>query len=222
MSNNPVSPMPAQQVTDEAVARFLADGRTGRFIGVFLQRECSVADAARRLGLPHASMAYWVNKMLALGLLKPLGKARGAGTRSQMRYTCSAPAFCVPRAVVGLGVWRDLVELFTRDAWQKVIDSVVYSHRDADAACLWVYRDPVNDSFWRVFDRMPAMRADDGTLVNVGSIQLTAEDYHLLQQDLNRLISSYYGRSAACRKAGGAQNLLSIYYAVAANQSPPA
>jgi hypothetical protein len=222
MPDNLTSPMPAQRITDEAVARFLADGRTGRLIGLFLQRECSVADAARRLGLPHARMAYWVNKMLALGLLEPLGKARGAGTRSQMRYTCRASAYCVPRAAVGLGVWRDLVELFTRDAWQKVIDSVVHSHRDADAACLWVYRDPQNGSFWRVFNRSPLMTADDGTLVNYGSMVLTADDYHALQHDLNRLIRTYYDRSAVSRSAGDAQALISVYYAVAANQSPPA
>lgn len=57
---------------------------------------------------------------------------------------------------------------------------------------------------------------------NYGSILLTADDYHALQQDLNRLIRSYYDRSAASRGAGGAQALLSVYYAVAANQSPPA
>lgn len=222
MPDKPTLPMPAQRVTDETVARFLADGRTGRLIGLFLQRECSVAAAAQRLGLPHARMAYWVDKMLALGLLEPLGKSRSAGTRSQMRYTCTASAYCVPRAAVGLGVWRDLVDLFTRDAWQKVIDSVVHSQRDAEEACLWVFRDPVNGSFWRVFHRLPVMTADDGTLVNYGSFQLTADDYRSLQQDLDRLIRSYYDRSMASRNAGGPQPLLNIFYAVAANQSPPA
>ena len=167
-------------------------------------------------------MAYWVEKMLALGLLEPLGKTRGASTRSQMRYTCRAPAYCVPRAAVGLGVWRDLVELFTRDAWQKVIDSVVYSQRDPDANSLWIYRDAGNGSFWRVFAHAPVMGADDGTLVNIGSMQLTADDYRALQHELNQLIRSYYDRSRASVSAGGPQPLLNIYYAVAANQSPPA
>lgn len=220
MSENPPSLPPAQQVTDEAVARFLADGRTGRFLGLFLQKECSVADAAQRLAMPHASMAYWVNRMLALGLLKPLGKARGAGTRAQMRYTCTAPAYCVPRSVVGLGVWRDLVALFTRDTWHRVIDSAVYSQRNAEAACLWVYRDPGNGTFWRVFHRLPEMTADDGTMLNIGSMMLSVPDYHQLQYDLNALMSSYYERSKVGRNAG--VPLVSVYYVAAANQTPPA
>lgn len=222
MSQNPPPPMSAQQVTDEAVARFLADGRTGRLIGCFLQRECSVTEAARRLDLPYPRMAYWVGKMRSLGLLEPLGKMRSADTRAQMRYTCSAPAYCVPRAAVGLGVWRDLVALFTRDAWQRVIDSFVHSQRHGDAACLWVYRDPQNGSFWRVFDRAPMMTADDGTYVSFGLMVLTPHEYRQLQQDLDRLVRSYYDRSAAHRESGPASGLVNVYYAAAANRSPPA
>jgi transposase-like protein len=206
----------AATVRDPAAARLLADGRTGLYLGCFLQRETSVAEAAERFGIAPARMAYWVKKMQALGLVRPAGKSAATGSRSQMRYTATAPAFCVPRASVGVALWRDMAELHTRQAWNKVIDSSLHSQRDAARACLWLYRRASDGSVWRIFGPAPAMTADDGVLVNYGLLLLVPQDYRALQDELNRTIARYHRLS--CEPRSQSAQRLKVWYTVAANE----
>jgi hypothetical protein len=209
----------AKVVVDEAVARFLADGRTGRFLASFLGRERSVAEAAQYHGVAPARMDYWIKRMLVLGLIKPVGKSAGSRTRRQTHYTATAQSFCISRSRIGFALWRELIELFTRHVWGSVVDSVAHSSRYANQACLWVYRDPDTQAFWRVFGGLGSeMSADDGTMLNFGLVYLTPELYRAMQQEVNEVALRYMSLSE--RDQTKRASCVKTWYVVAVNQMP--
>lgn len=80
-------------VRDPLAAALLVDHRRNRFLKPFLARERCIADVARELGVGKSLVSYWVGRLKALGLLRPVEGEPGHGRRRL--YRSSADCFVV-------------------------------------------------------------------------------------------------------------------------------
>ena len=93
----PDSPSPLTVVTAEA-AELLTDPLKQRYLEPFLARDCTVAQAARELGVTANSLLYRVKLLQAAGLLRVVREVPRAG-RTLKVYRSVADAFYVPFAL---------------------------------------------------------------------------------------------------------------------------
>lgn len=77
------------RITDPAAVKLLWQPRRRLHLRPFLGRSASLAEAAKMLGLKKPAMAYWIHRLLALGLIKPVSPGRERG-RDVPRYRCVA------------------------------------------------------------------------------------------------------------------------------------
>jgi len=85
-------------VTRPDAAALLDDAVRRTYLYPFLDRTCTLSEAARELGLPLNLMHYWVRRMLALDLIEVV-EVRARAGRPVRIYRSVAPAFFVPFTV---------------------------------------------------------------------------------------------------------------------------
>lgn len=82
-------------VEDADAARVLADPEKRRHLLPFIQKELSLSEAARRLGIKPNALLYHINKLLALGLLE-VAQVKPRRGRASKLYRASAERFFIP------------------------------------------------------------------------------------------------------------------------------
>lgn len=98
---------PPPIITDVAATQILVDHDRRAYLEPFMRGDCSTTEAAEALGVPVKDMAYRVQRMLRLGLVRATGEQRRAG-RPVRRYR-APPSFFVPFAALPE---VDLAEMF--------------------------------------------------------------------------------------------------------------
>ena len=94
---NSDSPSPLTVTTADA-AELLTDPALQRYLVPFIARECTVAQAAKELGLATNSLLYRVKRLQAAGLLRVVHEVPRAGHAVKV-YRSVADAFYVPFAI---------------------------------------------------------------------------------------------------------------------------
>ena len=105
-----------RRVTDPAAVQLLWQPRRRLHLRPFLGRSASLAEAARLLGLKKPAMAYWIRRLLALGLIEPAPPGRERG-RDVPRYRCVADRLRVSLAQAPLDS-QEAVFAETDALWQ--------------------------------------------------------------------------------------------------------
>ena len=82
-------------IENAEAAKALTDATMQRALTPFLDRDCTVARAARELGVNPNTLLYRVNRLLALGLLRSVREERRTGKPIKV-YRSSAAGFFVP------------------------------------------------------------------------------------------------------------------------------
>ncbi|WP_157464005.1 hypothetical protein [Deinococcus pimensis] len=95
-------------ITDERAGAWLLDLDAQRFLAPFVRRECTVARAARELGVNANSLLYRVERLMALGLLRVVREEPRRGKPVKV-YRASADEFFVPFDATGADALESLV-----------------------------------------------------------------------------------------------------------------
>jgi len=90
-------PAGTRVVTHPGAAALLDDASRRVYLHPFLDRACTLADAARELGVPMNTMHYWLRKLLDVDLVEVVEVRRRPGRAIQV-YRSVASAFFVPFA----------------------------------------------------------------------------------------------------------------------------
>lgn len=119
------------RVTDPAQARLLTDPVARDFLGPFLGRTASVAEAAAELGAAQNTTLYRVRTLLRAGLLRQVGERRRAGRPIKL-YRSSHDHYFVPFAATGYDTLEDRLRAQGRPIWDGLIDAyaaALHGHR---------------------------------------------------------------------------------------------
>ena len=122
-------------------AKALLRPETRRFLEPFLDRPCTVSQAALELGVKPNALLYRVNQLWRLGLLRVEREEPRVGKPIKV-YRSSAPAFFVPFALTPAETIEDLVLPLERE-WSSRFA------RNA-AALMAGYPGPLGVGVWRV------------------------------------------------------------------------
>jgi hypothetical protein len=169
----------------------------------FLGHERTLSEAAAQAGLKLPTLSYWVQRLLAAGLLQQTHTEARAGSPIRF-YRSVAPTFYVPYAVLP----PEVVETFRRRNSAEL-------ERRLDEALAEVYG-PWGEGWGLRVARHPSGKAAVNQVSGPGSqtdpgafaalslwdgLSLTPEDAQQLQRDLYALLEQYRGR-------GGVQTYL--------------
>jgi DNA-binding transcriptional regulator GbsR (MarR family) len=79
--------------------RFVSDGLNGRMFLYFVDREVTLATAAKFYGISKQRMSYWINKMIALKVIK-FARFEKQGKHSAAAYRSTHDEFQVPLNII--------------------------------------------------------------------------------------------------------------------------
>ncbi|WP_019588583.1 helix-turn-helix transcriptional regulator [Deinococcus apachensis] len=133
-------------ITDEAAGTWLVDLEAQRFLAPFLRRDCTVARAARELGVKANSLLYRVERLVSLGLLRVVREERRQGKAVKV-YRASADEFFVPFAATGAAALEDLVRALSAPLGHVLVSNsvAVMRARDLDIG-VRVFRDAAGET----------------------------------------------------------------------------
>lgn len=192
-------------VTTAEAAALLADVSLQRPLEPFIARECTVARAAKELGMTTNSLLYRVKRFQAAGLLRVVREEKRAG-RAVKVYRSVADAFYVPFALTRaetleallLGLDSPLRALLYRNTARVMTQAetelglVVWRAGEGDV------RTRFSAGPDRLFDPLEP-EAPSTMLFWSPELWLEPEDAKLLLRDLTELIGRYHGRGGRGR-----------------------
>jgi DNA-binding transcriptional ArsR family regulator len=188
-----------RRVTDPAAVQLLWQPRRRLHLRPFLGRSASLAEAARLLGLKKPAMAYWIRRLLALGLIEPVAPGRERG-RDVPRYRCVADRLRVSLAQAPLDS-HEAVFAETDALWQQRL-------RPALARCMARQSGQVDlvlhasDSagLGSTLETSPGAAPRDECVHVWGRLWLAAAERDALRAELDALFDRYAALSDRGRK----------------------
>jgi hypothetical protein len=114
------------EITNPEAAAFLTDAARVKHMPPFFARECTLAEAAKLLGLPLANMRYWVSKMKELGIIKQTRIVRRKGSPIKY-YRSVADEFTVPLEHIPVASVEALLELREKPYHKRAYKALVVS-----------------------------------------------------------------------------------------------
>lgn len=106
-------------IVDPVLAELITDPQLRRYIATFLERECSVGEAAKELEVSPQAMLYWTRKLVKLGLLKVVREERRRGKPIKY-YRSVADGFFIPFVAIPSETLEALI-LKQEEYWQKLL-----------------------------------------------------------------------------------------------------
>lgn len=196
------------QVASEAAAAFLVQDTNRRYLRPFLEREASVAQAAKELGEGVEQLYYRVRRMLELGILEVVREEPRAG-RAIKYYRSAGEGLFVPFFVTGAATVEEMTLASNAQIDERFVRGQVASMRSTfDDRGTWGYRLFRDAEGATHFDYAPEGAPDDfdllGLLLEPGSppvvstwveMPLRPEDAKALQRELIELAARYRARA---------------------------
>ncbi|MCX7782289.1 MAG: hypothetical protein N2318_01445 [Meiothermus sp.] len=116
------------RITHAEAALFLVDRYKSGFVTPFLGLECSLAEAAKSLGISKSRMSYWVNQRLKLGLIQ-LERVEKRSKYNVPIYRSVADVFVFPIELIPAESDEALLALQFGDFFQRVMRSLAHTGR---------------------------------------------------------------------------------------------
>lgn len=201
-----------RRITDPEAALFLLDRYRSSFIVPFLGLECSLAEAARALGLSKSRMSYWVRRMLELGLIEVVRVEKRSRFNVPV-YRSVADVFTFPIELVPAESDEALLAIQFGDFFERVKRSLAYAGRkNADGWHVRAERDGGN-----VWVRMlpEAGNSEAAKLLSdFGRLYLSEAQAAELRREMRALLGRFVERSD---REGGKAHLV---YFLAVEEAP--
>jgi hypothetical protein len=112
-STEPWQALPSMTVRDPEAADYLSNPLKAVFIYPFIGRARSASEVAREHGVRLNAMAYRIERLQQLGLLRAAGEARRGG-RTVKRYRATADAFFVPLSATSLDTLESMIDQWSQ------------------------------------------------------------------------------------------------------------
>lgn len=182
--------LPELRVTDPQAAEVLWLHAKRRHLKPFLGRSSGLADAARQLGMQKTAMAYWIKRLLALGLIRERGHVR-SGPRRVPQYRCVADRLLLDLQHAPLAGYEAVFE-DTSTLWRQQLHHALGRSIARQSAWLdmCVKPDGHDGIGIEITARGPGAPPDD-YLHYWARLWLTADEAAALRRDLDALWERY-------------------------------
>ncbi len=192
--------MKVQRLEQVSAAKLLLSRKAQVVLRPFLDAELTVGDAAKIIGLPINSVAYWVNKLLKTQILKVIQ------SQPLVTYQASANAFFVPFSLAGKESMQSLYASIQAPVLEHFHASISDVMNDADGdwgVCISTYDQSI---ILTIVDEarggisLNSRRPDAPATVNLwGYLHLDFEDAKSMQHELIEVYQKYLQKSGAQR-----------------------
>lgn len=189
--------MPSERwITDPNVANFLADRARSRHLDPFLGKEATIAEAASELEISAPRMNYWLDKLLALGLVEFVGSRVQSRHRVRV-FRSTGDSFLLSFDLLAASD-VEVLERYFAPVWRRFLASLAHAGRRSGAG-------------WRVrfgrsgdqagFEIVPGSGdLEDARIFNAWTkLSLSREQAAALRRDMRNLVERY----AALQDPGG-------------------
>ena len=125
----PLPPKPTTRVrhlSGSEAALFFVQIMSVRHLIPFINRDCSLAEAAKSLGITKSHMSYWLRKMLRLELIEQI-RVEKRGKHNVPLYRATAERFTVPLDQVPVDSDEEILTLNSREFEEFERRSIVRS-----------------------------------------------------------------------------------------------
>ncbi|MFC5601166.1 hypothetical protein [Deinococcus cellulosilyticus] len=112
-----------REVRDPEAAAFLTQPGSARYIEPFLGQECSLKDAAETLQISMSGLFYWLERMLALGLVEITRIEQRRG-RPIKHYRATAEEFFVPFRMTRAGTYEEMLREQERPQHDRLLQGI--------------------------------------------------------------------------------------------------
>jgi hypothetical protein len=201
------------RVTDPKLAEFFCDAMARRHLAPFLARDCTMREAAKEVKVTPQRMSYWINKMIALKVIKFV-RFEKQGKQSAAVYRSTEDEFLIPLSVVNYSMAIDL---------QKAIQGAPFERLQRTIAKNFTER--AKNSYMRVWRRDvgPFMRVENpdapddffGYTSEFRPLFLDKDEIDALHRELRELAERWFAKSNTNKKHSA-----TLYCGLAENPIP--
>jgi DNA-binding transcriptional ArsR family regulator len=187
MSQTPA--LRTRHLESSQAAEFFVSPNSSRHLGPFLHGECSLAEAAKALGLSKSRMGYWLNKLLELGLIEQL-RIEKRGKHHVPIYRATADVFTVPFDQIPAESGEQVLEIHARGFAEAERMAVIRKAREHAEEWYLEYR-LWNGQGQRNFVPKTGRFNQPPFILSFGTIYLTDEVAEAAKQELQAFVSRY-------------------------------
>lgn len=183
------TPQATMALNSAEAAEFFVRPGSFRHLEPFMQSECTLSEAGKRLGLSNSHMSYWLNKLLGLGLIE-LVRIERRGRHRVPLYRAVAHKFTVPLDKLPVEsdeqILQSLNKGFEEAAWRAVMRLI----RQHDQ--VWNMEYHLVDGKARL-ELAPHSnpKGEIPMVIAFGSIHLSADMAQAARNDLRSLMDHY-------------------------------
>jgi DNA-binding Lrp family transcriptional regulator len=190
--------MHVQRLEQIMAAKLLLSSKAQAVLRPFLTSNLTVGEAAKEIGLPINSVAYWVGKLFKHGILERVK------TTPYPRYRATADAFFVPFSLAGKESFKAVYASIQAPILELFHDSIASVMNDSDGdwgVCISSFE---NDLLLTITDEarggitLNSRQPDTPATVNLwGFLHLDFEDAKSMQHELIEVYQKYLQKSGA-------------------------
>jgi hypothetical protein len=175
-------------LTSQEAAMFFVQPRHSCYLLPFMHAEISLSEAAAKCKLSKSHMSYWLNKMLALGIIEHL-RTEKRGRHNVPIYRATAQSFTVPMRQVPVSSDEEILTLNSRDFNEIERRSIIRSSSNNEG---WNLCFSYNDKFPQLRmlpanGQLPASKH----LNKWGCLALTETQAQNLRAEMQALLDRY-------------------------------
>ena len=186
MSDQP--PKRIRNLESVEAAEFFVSPTSSRHLEPFVRGECSLAEAAKALGIGKTRMSYWLGKLLQLGLIEEV-RIEDRGRYKVPIYCATADVFTVPLEKIPAESDEQILEIHARGFIEAERRAVIQKAREHAEEWYMEYR-LWNGQAQRNF--VPKTdKSESPFVLSFGTIHLTDSVAQQARQELEDLIRRY-------------------------------
>jgi hypothetical protein len=186
------------RVTDPKMAEFFFDAMARRHVAPFLARECTLREAAKEAKVTPQRMSYWINKMIALKVIKFV-RFEKQGKHSAAVYRSTQDEFLIPLSVINYSMAIELQKAIQGARFEQLQRTIAKNFTErAKNAYMRLWRRDVGP-FMRVEN---PVAADDyfGYTSEFRQLFLDKDELGALHRELRELAERWYKKSDQTKK----------------------
>lgn len=177
------------EVRDPTAIAQLTDLRGLTMLTPFLRRTHTLSSAAREIGRPPSSLAHWIPRFVACGLLERRGQIRRAGA-AMPRYRTPAPRLVVPFDLIPFDARVRLLDEGRMRVMRRFLDGIDEAMAEVGTIGLSFAAHPVSGTIID-FSEQEQRGFTDGWFI----LDLDEDDALTLARELEELLRRYTTRS---------------------------
>lgn len=178
-----------QHLETAEAAEFFVSPSSSRHLEPFIHGECSLAEAAKALGLSKTRMNYWLHKMCQLGLVEQL-RIEKRGKHKVPIYRATAEVFTVPFDRIPAESGEQVLEITAR-GFEEATRVAVIRKASAHAEEWLLEYGLERGRGQRSFRPKAGPSHQPSFVLSFGKIHLTDEVAEVAMQELQDFINRY-------------------------------